>query len=89
MALTEREERALRDIECRLQRDDRALARKLRGRTRPDPAGQWLVIAPVAVGLLVAKVGDCWHITVAVALGVLLAVVAPLALSILLSIRQP
>ena len=88
MALTKREERALRDIAYWLRRDDCALARKLRGRTPPDLTAEWLIIAPVALGLLVATVGDHWHVAVAVALGTLIAVVAPLVVSIWLSQRH-
>lgn len=87
MALTDREERVLRDIACRLRRDDRALARKLRGRTWPDRTAEWLIIAPVVLGLLVADAGDHWHAAACVALGVLIAVVVPLAVSIWLSHR--
>ena len=88
MALTEREQRMLRDIASWLRRDDRALARKLCGRTRPGLAAEWLVIAPVVAGLLVAGAGDHWHVTVCLALGVVIAMAAPLVVSIWLSHRH-
>jgi Protein of unknown function (DUF3040) len=88
MALTEREERILRDIACSLRRDDRALARRLGVSTRPDLTAEWLIIAPIAPGLLTAAAGDHWRITVCAVVGVLIAVAGPPAVSIWLS-RRP
>lgn len=88
MALTEREERLLRDIAYWLQYDDRVLAEKLRGPAPPDLATEWVIIAPVVLGLLVARVGDHLHIAVCVTLGVLIAAAAPLVVSIWLSHRR-
>jgi hypothetical protein len=71
-----------------LRRDDRALARKLRGRTLPDLTAEWLIIAPLALGLLMTKLGEQWHLAVCGALGALIALVAPLVVRIWLSQRH-
>jgi Protein of unknown function (DUF3040) len=88
MALTEHEEWALREIAYWLEREDGEMASKLRGRACSNVAAEWRVIAPLALGLLVAALGVSWHVTLGVTLGVLIAVVGPIALSIWLATRR-
>ncbi|HEX5113971.1 MAG TPA: DUF3040 domain-containing protein [Pseudonocardiaceae bacterium] len=88
MGLTEHEKQALREIAYWLEREDGVMARKLRGRAWSNAAMEWRVIAPLALGLLVVRLGVSWHATLSVALGVVIAVVGPIAASIWLTTRR-
>lgn len=85
MALTEHEDRELHRIAQRLRDDDPALARALEG--APGTAREWPVIVPVAAGLLLVAGGEHWHNGVCAAIGVVLASVVPIIVSIWLSRR--
>lgn len=85
MALTEYEDRELQGIAQWLRHDDPALAWALEG--APRRAREWLVIVPVVVGLLLVAGGEHWHDGVCAIIGVVLASVVPIVVSIVLSRR--
>jgi hypothetical protein len=88
MTLNKHEEELLTQIARGLERDDRALARKLR--SGGAPTGQrlrWLVITPIATGLALAAAGMHWDLPACIAIGIVCATVGPIIVGLLLAPR--